>query len=110
MNVVMFYHSLRSDWNHGNAHFLRGIVAELLARGHAVEVYEPEDGWSLSQLRAEHGAAPEREFRARFPQLDSTLYEPRHLDLNTALRGADVVIVHEWNDRALVGRIGAHRR
>ena len=31
MRVVMFYHSLLSDWNHGNAHFLRGIVSELLA-------------------------------------------------------------------------------
>ena len=33
MNFVLFYHSLSSDWNHGNAHFLRGIVSELLARG-----------------------------------------------------------------------------
>jgi len=31
MRFVMFYHSLRSGWNHGNAHFLRGVVAELLA-------------------------------------------------------------------------------
>ena len=30
MRIVMFYHSLLSDWNHGNAHFLRGVVAELL--------------------------------------------------------------------------------
>ena len=29
MKVVIFCHSLISDWNHGNAHFLRGIVAEL---------------------------------------------------------------------------------
>ena len=33
MRVVMFYHSLLSDWNHGNAHFLRGIVRELIAIG-----------------------------------------------------------------------------
>ena len=28
MKLVMFYHSLYSDWNHGNAHFLRGVVRE----------------------------------------------------------------------------------
>ena len=29
--IVLFCHSLRSDWNHGNAHFLRGIATELQA-------------------------------------------------------------------------------
>ncbi len=110
MRFVIFTHSLISDWNHGNAHFLRGVVTELLARGHAVEVYEQEDGWSLHHLRAEHGDAPEREFRARFPHLRSTFYDPARLDLNNTLRAADVVIVHEWNDPELVRRIGLHRR
>jgi len=50
MHFVMFYHSLVSDWNHGNAHFLRGVVRELLARGHRVDVYEPQHGWSLACL------------------------------------------------------------
>jgi spore maturation protein CgeB len=31
MRVVIFCHSLVSDWNHGNAHFLRGVARELLA-------------------------------------------------------------------------------
>ena len=39
MKFVLFYHSLLSDWNHGNAHFLRGIASELLARGHHVGIY-----------------------------------------------------------------------
>ena len=29
MKFVLFHHSLVSDWNHGNAHFLRGVVAAL---------------------------------------------------------------------------------
>lgn len=41
MHIIMFYHSLISDWNHGNAHFLRCIVTELLSGGHWVDVYEP---------------------------------------------------------------------
>ena len=53
MRLVVFCHSLLSDWNHGNAHFLRGVVAELVARGCAVEVYEPEDAWSMQHLLAE---------------------------------------------------------
>ncbi len=50
MRVVMFYHSLASDWNHGNAHFLRGVARELGRRGHDVRVYEPLDGWSATNL------------------------------------------------------------
>ena len=33
MHIVLFYHSIVSDWNHGNAHFLRGITTELITRG-----------------------------------------------------------------------------
>src|ERR671938_432916 len=50
MRIVMFYHSLLSDWNHGNAHFLRGVAWELTGRGHTVDVLEPADGWSLTHL------------------------------------------------------------
>ena len=34
--VALFCHSLCSDWNHGNAHFLRGVLGELQRRGVAV--------------------------------------------------------------------------
>ena len=30
MRFVYFTHSLRSCWNHGNAHFLRGVLRELI--------------------------------------------------------------------------------
>ena len=30
VRVVIFCHSLLSDWNHGNAHFLRGVASELV--------------------------------------------------------------------------------
>ena len=62
MKVVLFYHSIVSDWNHGNAHFLRGVARELIARGHEVRVYEPRDGWSRQNLVAEHGTQPVEEF------------------------------------------------
>ena len=46
----MFYHSLVSDWNHGNAHFLRGLVRELMRMGHDVRSYEELGSWSLTNL------------------------------------------------------------
>jgi len=110
MKFVLFYHSLVSDWNHGNAHFLRGIVAELIARGHRVEVYEPENGWSRRHLVADHGERAISEFQRRFPRLRSRTYEPEGFDPAPALDGADVVIVHEWNPPELVARIGCERR
>jgi spore maturation protein CgeB len=110
MKFVLFYHSLVSDWNHGNAHFLRGVVSGLAARGHRVDVYEPADGWSRAELVKAQGLGPLCEFHARFPQLRSRLYEPATIDLDEALGDADVVIVHEWNPPALTSRIGRHRR
>jgi spore maturation protein CgeB len=104
---VLFYHSLVSDWNHGNAHFLRGIASELVARGHRVEIYEPADGWSLRELVREQGRRAIDEFAAAFPELRSTQYSLNRLDLELVLDGADVVIVHEWNDPELVRRVGA---
>jgi spore maturation protein CgeB len=109
MKVVIFCHSLVSDWNHGNAHFLRGIASELFGRGHDVRVFEPRQAWSRTNLAAEHGRAPEEEFARAFPQLSSTRYDLRTLDLEAALDGADLVLVHEWSDPALVRRLGAHR-
>ena len=109
MKIVLFYHSLVSDWNHGNAHFLRGVATELIKAGHEVAVYEPADGWSRQNLVAEQGEAPLREFHARYPLLSSTAYDPATLDLEHALDGADMVIVHEWSDPMLVRRVGEHR-
>jgi spore maturation protein CgeB len=109
MKLVLFYHSLVSDWNHGNAHFLRGVVGELLARGHDVTVYEPRDGWSRTMLVEEHGQRPVQQFQRAYPRLRSVLYDLDSLDLAHALDGADVAIVHEWNDRELVRRVGLAR-
>ncbi len=106
MKFVLFYHSLISDWNHGNAHFLRGVVSELLHRGHAVDVHEPESGWSLTNLLEQQGEAALAEFHSAFPDLSSTAYDPAIQDVDALLDGADVVIVHEWNEPRLIQRLG----
>src|SRR5690606_18691393 len=109
MKIVLFYHSLISDWNHGNAHFLRGIYSSLQKMGHEVVVYEPKDGWSLTSLLSEYGNNAIVEFHNNFPDLTTNFYDPKDYDLFKLLDGAELVIVHEWNDPELVREIGQFR-
>jgi spore maturation protein CgeB len=108
VRVVVFAHSLVSDWNHGNAHFLRGILTELLESGHTVRVFEPCDGWSLQNLLLDRGPQAIRDFEAAYPDLRPTFYDLDILNLHDALEDADIVLVHEWNPHDLVRRIGEH--
>lgn len=110
MKIVIFCHSLVSDWNHGNAHFLRGVVSELLSRGHDVAVYEPRDAWSRRNLVREQGREPLQKFERVYPGLSSRKWDFATLDLDEALDGADLVIAHEWNESELIARLGRHRR
>ncbi|MEX0772935.1 MAG: glycosyltransferase [Balneolales bacterium] len=105
MRILFFYHSLISDWNHGNAHFLRGITSELLKRGHDVQVFEPRDGWSYRHWLLEIGNQGREEFKKAYPQLDFNFYNDS-TDLNPILQDADLVIVHEWNEPKLVKLLG----
>jgi spore maturation protein CgeB len=109
MRIVLFYHSLVSDWNHGNAHFLRGIISELMSRGDEVRVYEPADSWSRTNLVHEYGEAAIADFYKSYPSHSSHQYDLATLDLDEVLAGADLVLVHEWNEHQLVRRVGEHR-
>jgi spore maturation protein CgeB len=109
VRFVIFTHSLVSDWNHGNAHFLRGLASEIVARGWELSVLEPRDGWSRQNLIQEHGMSAVKAFERQFPRLRSSLYDLASLDLDRTLERADAVLVHEWNDPELIARIGEHR-
>ncbi len=109
MRVVIFCHSLISDWNHGNAHFLRGIASELIARGQEVRVFEPRGAWSVQNLISEAGEQAVHAYRTRYPMLRTNRYDEGTLDVDEALDGADLVLVHEWNSRSLVRAIGCAR-
>ncbi|CCD85387.1 Putative UDP-Glycosyltransferase/glycogen phosphorylase protein [Bradyrhizobium sp. ORS 285] len=108
MKCVLFYHAFSSCWNNGNAHFLRGVARELHALGHEVVVYEPADGWSRLNAIKDGGNDSLRAVSALFPGVDVRTYDGT-LDLDEALDGADLVIVHEWNEPELVKAIGRHR-
>jgi spore maturation protein CgeB len=109
MNIALFYHSILSDWNHGNAHFLRGVVRELQRRGHHVQVYEPVGGWSLQNLVEGYGEAKLDELQQYYPGIATNFYLLDTLDLDDVLKDVDLVLVHEWSDHELVRRIGEHR-
>lgn len=111
MRIVYFTHSLISCWNHGNAHFLRGVMRALLAAGHDVAVFEPMTSWSRDNLVAEKGIRAIDAFHAAFPELGeiTNIISDDPEDVAVALDGAELVLVHEWNEPALVAEIGRAR-
>ena len=77
LSFRFFAHSWVSDWNHGNAHFLRGLAGELVNLGHEVRCYETRDSWSMKNLAEEgEGVAAQAlaAFRQSFPTLDVRFY------------------------------------
>jgi spore maturation protein CgeB len=111
LNIHYFAHSWVSDWNHGNAHFLRGLARQLIRMGHRVTCYEQLGSWSLSNLVRQEG---ERaidaidEFRRVYPDLNVQFFNNDESFADFAqenLRHADVVIIHEWNDPIVANTI-----
>ena len=111
MRVVIFCHSLLSDWNHGNAHFLRGRcdrAGRARARGprlRAARRLERDEPGARARRAAARGGAH------RFPDaasgaLRGALARPRPRAL---ARAPTLVLVHEWNEPELVRAIGRQR-
>jgi spore maturation protein CgeB len=106
LKVRLFCHSIISDWNNGHAHFLRGIVSELIERGIDVIVFEEKDCWSLRNALRERIDVVEA-FHRRFPSIRVERYD--RLKLDSALSDADLVIAQEWNSPSLIAELGALR-
>jgi spore maturation protein CgeB len=88
---------------------LRGVVSELISRGNEVHVFEPADGGSAAKLVAEAGTQALRGYMRAYPHMTSHMYLADSLDLDWALHGADLVLVHERSDPGIVQAIGRHR-
>jgi spore maturation protein CgeB len=103
--IAYFVHAVSSDWNNGNAHFLRGLLRSLGQCGHELEIFEPADGWSVENLRQEaKGEHSLRQFEEVYPDLNVSTYDAADVTGSGAadgwretLRDTDIVIVHEWN-------------
>lgn len=115
LRVAYFAHTLRSDWNNGNAHFLRGLMRALGRMGHDVTVLEPEREWSIDNLRGEaQGERSLEQFARTYPDIKITTYrrdcpEPEQC-FRERLRGTDVVLLHEWNSPDLAQMLLAIRQ
>jgi spore maturation protein CgeB len=111
LNIALFCHSLVSDWNHGNAHFLRGLMRELVRMGHRVRCYEELGAWSLKNLmkyEGERAIEAIDQFRQTYPELDIRFYkgdESFEKLMEDELKDTDVVLLHEWNDPFVVNTI-----
>jgi len=111
LSIRIFAHSLVSDWNHGNAHFLRGLARALVRMGHDVKCYEELGSWSLSNLvqqENERSIEAIDQFRAAYPELNIHFYkndETLYPFLQKELRNVDVVLIHEWNDPTVANAI-----
>ncbi|MCU1223040.1 MAG: hypothetical protein JWQ42_1133 [Edaphobacter sp.] len=110
LRIAYFAHSVRSDWNNGNAHFLRGLLRSMGTLGHEVTIFEPTDGWSIDNLRTEQaGQCSLRQFAEIYPGLPITTYsQAENVNITfwrKALREKEVVIFHEWNPADLAHRL-----
>jgi spore maturation protein CgeB len=115
LSIRFFAHSWISDWNHGNAHFLRGLARELVRLGHHVRCYEEVGSWSLTNLIQEGDVASRAidTFHSTYPELDVRFYTrdaSLPAFLNRELADADLVIVHEWNEPEVVNEILARKK
>ena len=112
LKIALFSHSLVSDWNHGNAHFLRGLMRELVRMGHQVRCYEELGSWSLNNLMKNEGERAIESidaFRRTYPELDIRFYKSAddafQQFIDGELRETDVVLLHEWNDPEVVNSV-----
>lgn len=117
LNFALFSHSLVSDWNHGNAHFLRGLMRELVRLGHRVRCYEELSSWSLANLmrcEGERGVEAVDLFHHAYPELDVRFYKSSEPGfsrfLQHELKQADVVLLHEWNQPHVVNSVLALKK
>jgi spore maturation protein CgeB len=108
LRLAYFVHTLRSDWNNGNAHFLRGLMRALRQAGHDITVYEPEQEWSMDNLRTEPTGLRSLDlFWETYADLDLQTYADEETEelWRERLRGTEVVVLHEWNPPALARRL-----
>ncbi len=108
LRLAYFAHTLRSDWNNGNAHFLRGLMRAMTQCGHEVTIYEPEREWSIDNLSTEvMGEDSLDTFLQIYADLDLQTYSPdQSTELwHQRLRGVEIILLHEWNPPQLANML-----
>jgi spore maturation protein CgeB len=103
-SIALFLHSIRSDWNNGHAHFMRGLVRALVQMGHTVTCFERESDWSIDNLRDEGEAGHKSllQFETVYPEIRVAFHNADRDALRAALQRTEIVVVHEWNPPELI--------
>lgn len=108
MRISIVCRSLLSDGSRGSTHFLRGVAGELVRLGHRVRIHETRPVGVGSTA-----PDPDRESLDEVLRVHSTLdlrrAGPQGFDLTAALEAADLVLVQERTDPAIVRAIGRAR-
>lgn len=106
LSIAFFFHSIRSDWNNGNAHFLRGLVRALTQQGHRAVCFERQHDWSVDNLLLEGqaGARSLAQFNETYSEILIESFDDS-TDLRAALDDFDLVVVHEWNSPELIDKL-----
>ena len=92
MRIAIFCHSLLSDWNHGNAHFLRGVASSSL-HGASTKYWYSNRGipGASRHLLPTTWRGALVAMKRTYPLLDPHRYDPQTIDLSEALDGVDAV-------------------
>lgn len=104
LKIAYIAHSLRSDWNNGNAHFQRGLLREMALLGHEILVLEPRTGWSIDNLITEtRGLHSLEGFESSYKNLFLQTFDPEMPEngWRDRLASCQLTILHEWNSPQL---------
>ncbi len=106
LSIAFFVHSIRSDWNNGNAHFLRGLLRALGRQGHRVVCFERGSDWSIDNLllEGEAGAQSLARHDRIYADVPVQTFDDG-TDFAAVLSNVDVVVVHEWNSPELIAQV-----
>jgi spore maturation protein CgeB len=105
LQIGFVFQSYLADYNFGCAHFLRGLIRELISFGHSVEIFCPHHSWVLEQAVKSGGERVLAETLAAYPALKTT-YFTKLADIEQRMARLDAVLVNEWMEDAICYSIG----
>jgi spore maturation protein CgeB len=103
MKIGFFCESVIADYNNDSIYFLRGVVNELITRGHQVVVFEKENNSALVSVTREFGKTGVTEFKRIYPHIEAVFYKTGSLsELKPLLKDCQHIFVHNSAEKDLL--------